>query len=117
MYLYLQSGRLYVRNLAYICAEENLEELFGKYGPLSEVHLPIDRYTKKIKGFAFITYMIPEHAVKAHAELDGSNFLVNKHIFHLYFFISEYLKLRISRYNHGSPSINTYYRTEKLLEL
>uniref|UniRef100_A0A7M4EJP2 Probable RNA-binding protein 19 n=1 Tax=Crocodylus porosus TaxID=8502 RepID=A0A7M4EJP2_CROPO len=43
-------------------------------GPLSEIHFPIDSLTKKPKGFAFITYMIPEHAVKAFAEVDGQVF-------------------------------------------
>ena len=46
-------------------------------GPLTEVNLPIDTLTKKIKGFAFITYMMPEHAVKAYTELDGTSFQVN----------------------------------------
>ena len=27
-----QSGRLYVRNLPYVCTEEDLEKEFGKYG-------------------------------------------------------------------------------------
>lgn len=45
-------------------------------GPLSEVHFPIDNLTKKPKGFAFITYMIPENAVTALAQLDGHVFQV-----------------------------------------
>ncbi|NXG06877.1 RBM19 protein, partial [Sakesphorus luctuosus] len=69
-----ESGRLFVRNLPFTSTEEDLEKIFSKYGPLSEIHFPIDRLTKKPKGFAFITYMIPEHAVKAFAELDGQVF-------------------------------------------
>ena len=38
--------------------------------------MPIDSLTKKVKGFAFITFMIPEHAVKAFTELDGTVFQV-----------------------------------------
>ncbi|XP_067911254.1 probable RNA-binding protein 19 isoform X2 [Heterodontus francisci] len=68
------SGRLFVRNLPYTCTEEDLEKVFSKYGPLSEIHFPIDSLTKKPKGFAFITYMMAEHAVKAFAELDGEVF-------------------------------------------
>lgn len=48
--------------------------LFFKKGPLSELHFPIDSLTKKTKGFAFITYMIPENAVAALAQLDGHIF-------------------------------------------
>lgn len=69
-----ESGRLFVRNLPYTCAEDDLEKVFSKYGPLSEIHFPIDNLTKTPKGFAFITFMIPEHAVRALAELDGDIF-------------------------------------------
>ncbi|XP_073917239.1 probable RNA-binding protein 19 isoform X2 [Castor canadensis] len=68
------SGRLFVRNLPYTSSEEDLEKLFSTYGPLSELHYPIDSLTKKPKGFAFITFMFPEHAVKAYAEVDGQVF-------------------------------------------
>ena len=55
-------------------------------GPLTEASIPIDRLTRKAKGFAFITYMIPEHAVKAFSDLDGTvfqvmfNFNINRNI-------------------------------------
>ncbi|XP_048111642.1 probable RNA-binding protein 19 [Alosa alosa] len=69
-----ESGRLFVRNLPYTCTEEELSELFGKHGPISEVNFPIDSLTKKPKGFAFVSYMIPENAVVALAKLDGHIF-------------------------------------------
>ncbi|XP_053444569.1 probable RNA-binding protein 19 isoform X2 [Nycticebus coucang] len=68
------SGRLFVRNLPYTSTEEDLEKLFSKFGPLSEIHYPIDSLIKKPKGFAFVTFMFPEHAVKAYAEVDGQVF-------------------------------------------
>ncbi|GLH00023.1 Heterogeneous nuclear ribonucleoprotein 87F [Gryllus bimaculatus] len=67
-----ESGRIFVRNLAYTMKEDDLEALFAKYGPLTEVIMPIDRFSRKPKGFAVITFLIPEHAVKAFMELDGS---------------------------------------------
>ena len=69
-----ESGRIYVRNLSYTTDETEFKALFEKYGPLSEFHLPIDSNTKKQKGFAFITFVFPEHAVKAFAELDKTDF-------------------------------------------
>ncbi|XP_057230179.1 probable RNA-binding protein 19 [Malurus melanocephalus] len=69
-----ESGRLFVRNLPFTSTEEDLEKIFSKYGPLSEIHFPLDKQTKRPKGFAFITYMMPEHAVTALAELDGQVF-------------------------------------------
>ncbi|KAJ3044977.1 hypothetical protein HDV00_012396 [Rhizophlyctis rosea] len=72
--LIADTGRLYVRNLTYTCTMEDLHKLFEKFGPLSEVHIPIDKLTKKPKGFAFILFLLPEHAVKAYTALDGSIF-------------------------------------------
>ncbi|NP_001088073.1 RNA binding motif protein 19 L homeolog [Xenopus laevis] len=69
-----ESGRLFVRNLPYSCTEDDLDKLFSKYGPISEIHFPIDSLTKKPKGFAFVTFLITEHAVKAYAEVDGQIF-------------------------------------------
>ena len=45
-------------------------------GQLTEVNLPIDRISKKIKGFAFLTFMFSEDALKAFHALDGTNFQV-----------------------------------------
>lgn len=69
-----ESGRLFIRNLPYTCTEDDVKELFSNHGPLSDVLFPIDTLTKKPKGFAFVTYMIPEHAVTALAQLDGHVF-------------------------------------------
>ena len=44
-------------------------------GP-ADITLPVDRFTKKIKGFAIVSFNPPENAVKAFAELDGSVFQV-----------------------------------------
>lgn len=69
-----ENGRLFVRNLSYECKEEDLEKLFASYGPLVECSMPLDNFSKKPKGFAFITCMFPEKALKAHKDLDGSIF-------------------------------------------
>ena len=69
-----ESGRLFVRNLSYTCTEEDLQDLFKKYGPLSEINLPVDKNTNKATGFGFVTFMMPEHSIKALSELDGKIF-------------------------------------------
>ncbi|KAI8833917.1 hypothetical protein BC829DRAFT_426357 [Chytridium lagenaria] len=68
------TGRLFVKNLSYTCTRDDLEKLFGKYGPLSEIHISVDKETKKPRGYAFILYLLPEHAVKAYGALDNSIF-------------------------------------------
>ncbi|RKP20854.1 RNA-binding domain-containing protein [Rozella allomycis CSF55] len=70
----LDTGRLFIRNLSYTCSEDELNELCSKFGPISSINMPIDKETKKIKGYAYVTFMIPEHAVKAYMELDHSIF-------------------------------------------
>lgn len=68
------SGKIFFRNLAYTTTEEQLEELFQKYGPVAEVFLPVDSVTRQIKGFGTVAFVMPEHAVQAFNELDGSVF-------------------------------------------
>ncbi|RZC31811.1 RNA-binding protein 19 [Asbolus verrucosus] len=67
-----ESGKIFIRNLAYTTTEDDIENLFKKFGPLAEVNLPIDSVTKKIKGFGTVVFVMPEHAVKAYGDLDGS---------------------------------------------
>ncbi|XP_015867867.3 uncharacterized protein LOC107405344 isoform X1 [Ziziphus jujuba] len=70
----LESGRLFVRNLPYTTTEEELEELFGKFGTVSEVHIVVDKDTKRSKGIAYILYTLPEFAARAIEEVDNSIF-------------------------------------------
>lgn len=69
-----QSGRLFVRNLPYAATEDELAELFSKFGNIAELHLVLDKETKRSKGFAYILYSDPEAAAKALEELDYSIF-------------------------------------------
>lgn len=66
-----ESGRLFLRNLPYTITEDDLTKKFESFGPLTEVSLPLDKNTNQPIGLAFITFMLPEHAVKAYHELDG----------------------------------------------
>lgn len=68
------SGRLFLRNLSYTVNEENLTETFEKFGPLTEVTIPLDKNTNRPTGLGFVMFMLPEHAVKAYEALDGQVF-------------------------------------------
>ena len=46
--------KLYVGNLAYSVTEDELRELFGTYGEVSEVNIIKDRETGQSKGFGFV---------------------------------------------------------------
>lgn len=69
-----ESGRIFFRNLAYTVNEEQVQQLFEKYGPVTDCSLPIDSNTRKIKGFGTVTFVMPENAVRAFSELDGTVF-------------------------------------------
>ncbi|XP_055383091.1 probable RNA-binding protein 19 [Condylostylus longicornis] len=69
-----ESGKIFFRNLSYTISEDDIQNLFSKYGPIAEISLPIDPITRKIKGFGTVTYVMPEHAVLAFNELDGTTF-------------------------------------------
>ncbi|XP_031092091.1 multiple RNA-binding domain-containing protein 1 [Ipomoea triloba] len=70
----LESGRLFIRNLPYTTTEEELGEHFGKYGNVSQVHIVVDKETKRSKGIAYVLYSLPESAARALEELDSSIF-------------------------------------------
>ncbi|KAI9505196.1 Multiple RNA-binding domain-containing protein 1 [Coemansia spiralis] len=70
-----ETGRLFVRNLPYLTTEDDLRLAFEKFGPLSEVHMPISKDTKRPKGFAYVLYLLPEHAVNAYKAMDHKVFL------------------------------------------
>lgn len=72
--LIADTGRLFVKNLSFSCTEEDLRKVFEKFGPLSEIHIPISKETKQPRGYAFILYLLPEHAINAYMELDGKIF-------------------------------------------
>ena len=91
-----QSGRLFLRNLSYSVTEDDLEALFNPFGPLAELNLPIDRVTKQVKGFAFVTFVIPENAVQAFTKLDGTTFQ-GKQDFYFFSSFSRFLELNLGK--------------------
>ena len=44
-----ESGRLFIRNLSYLCTEDDLKTLLCSYGTLSELILPMDEISKRPK--------------------------------------------------------------------
>ncbi|KAH7138506.1 hypothetical protein B0J11DRAFT_574480 [Dendryphion nanum] len=69
-----RSGRLYLRNLHWEVTSDALEEHFSQYGAIEEVHVSMDKKTGRSKGFAFLEFKDPEHAVEAFTNNDGTIF-------------------------------------------
>src|SRR4029077_19299024 len=54
--------KLYVGNLSFESTENDLQDLFEQHGTVNEVHLMMDRFTGKSRGFAFVTMNDGEQA-------------------------------------------------------
>lgn len=56
---------------------ENFKVIFiySCLGPLADVTLPVDTHTRRVKGFATVTFVMPDHAVAAYSALDGTVFM------------------------------------------
>lgn len=67
------TSRLFVRNLPFTAIEEDLTELFGKYGQVTEMHMPLDD-TKRRKGYGFVSYKTTVDAQAALTALNGFAF-------------------------------------------
>jgi len=63
--------KLYVGNLSFNTTENELQELFAQAGTVQEVSLMQDKFTRKSRGFAFVTMDYDEDAQNAISKLDG----------------------------------------------
>ncbi|KAI0776697.1 RNA-binding domain-containing protein [Trametes elegans] len=70
----LQTSRLFLRNLAFTCTEDDLRDLFQHQGEISQVHLVLDPTTKQSKGLAYVTFEKPESALAAYEAFDKTSF-------------------------------------------
>jgi RNA recognition motif-containing protein len=63
--------KLYVGNLSYDTTENDLQDLFSKHGPVTEVAIMQDRATGRARGFGFVTMATEEGAKAAIEALNG----------------------------------------------
>lgn len=75
--------KIYVGNLSYDVAEEELGNIFAEYGEVSSVNIIEDKYTGRPKGFAFVempNQAEAENAIKGlnEKEIKGRNIKVNQ---------------------------------------
>lgn len=75
--------KLYVGNLPYDAAEQDLQTLFGNAGTVDTVNVVRDMATGRARGFAFIEMGTDEEAQKAisqfnNYEFGGRNLTVNE---------------------------------------
>lgn len=75
--------RIYVGNLSFGTTQDTIEAEFGRFGTVTEVHVPTDRMSGRPRGFAFVTMASDEEgnaAIEAMngVELEGRTLTVNE---------------------------------------
>ncbi|MDH4379757.1 MAG: RNA-binding protein [Vampirovibrionales bacterium] len=63
--------KLFVANVSWNVSEDDLYNLFAAHGPLELMKMPMNRYTGRHKGYAFIEMANADDAAKAVEELNG----------------------------------------------
>ncbi len=66
---------IYVGNLSYEVNQEDLTEVFSEYGTVRQVHMPTDRETGRLRGFAFVEMETEAEEDKAIEALDGAEWM------------------------------------------
>ena len=66
------SSKLYVGNLSFDSTEDDLQDLFGRYGTVESVAVITDRETGRPRGFAFVELSESSAAQDAIRALDGT---------------------------------------------
>lgn len=67
------STKLFVGNLSFNATENQLQDLFAAYGPVTEVDMIMDKFSGKPRGFAFVTMETKEGAEAAVQALNGKD--------------------------------------------
>ncbi|MGD1919639.1 MAG: RNA recognition motif domain-containing protein [Pleurocapsa sp.] len=66
---------IYVGNLSYEINQTDLNEVFAEYGTVKRVHIPTDRETGRVRGFAFVEMEAEADEDKAIEALDGAEWM------------------------------------------
>lgn len=75
--------RLFVGGLPYTVTDQELGDLFAKFGNVVSANVIVDRHTNRSKGFGFVEFENDEDAAKAikemnDAEVGGRKITVNE---------------------------------------
>ena len=66
------STTLYIGNLSYYTTEEQLHELFSKYGDVKRVIMGLDKFKRTPCGFCFVEYYTRQDCEAAMAYINGT---------------------------------------------
>ena len=66
---------IYVGNISYNTSEDDLRDLFARYGEVTAVRVITDRDTGRSKGFGFVEMTDDDQAKEAISALDSKDFM------------------------------------------
>ena len=66
---------IYVGNISYNTSEDDLRDLFSRYGEVTAVRMITDRDTGRSKGFGFVEMTDDDQAKEAISALDSKDFM------------------------------------------
>ena len=72
---YCHRVNIYVGNISYNTSEDDLRDLFARYGEVSAVRVITDRDTGRSKGFGFVEMSDDTQAKEAIGALDSNDFM------------------------------------------
>lgn len=67
--------KLYVGNLSWDATEDDLKELFGEHGEVTDIFMPMDRESGRPRGFAFVTMDTADSMNAATEALNGNEWM------------------------------------------
>ena len=65
---------MYVGNLPFKATSQDITDLFGQFGGVTDVFLPVDRDSGRPRGFAFVSMDTPDAMQAAITGLNGKDF-------------------------------------------
>ncbi len=71
----MSNSKMYVGNLSFDASEAEVRELFSQHGTVTDIHVPTDRTTGRMRGFAFVTLDTKEGMDAAINALNGQQFM------------------------------------------
>ena len=72
--------KIFVGNLNFKTSKDTLREVFGTYGTVMDVSIPVYHDTRRPKGFAFVAFdnaQAAQAALKFSGEIDGREVRIN----------------------------------------
>jgi RNA recognition motif-containing protein len=71
----MQGINIYVGNISFKTGDDELKDLFERYGRVEAAKVIVDRATGRSKGFGFVEMTDREAGLKAIEELDTKDFM------------------------------------------